>query len=136
MGILTRVGFPKFVEIPDTPRGHILFFMPMCTKSAKITFMPVAERLVQLGHKVTLLTQYKSDVDFGGDFNDVIVKNDFLKRLMTDYSDNLWTDLTIGQKLKIANDWWTNKTVPSDIVSCTNNLGIKSFGPVTACIDN
>ena len=110
--------------------------MPMCTKSAKITFMPVAERLVQLGHKVTLLTQYKSDVDFGGDFNDVIVKNDFLKRLMTDYSDNLWTDLTIGQKLKIANDWWTNKTVPSDIVSCTYTLGIKSFGPVTACIDN
>jgi hypothetical protein len=28
--------------------------MPLCAKSAKITFMPVAERLVELGHKESI----------------------------------------------------------------------------------
>ena len=36
----------------ETKRGHILFFFPVITKSAKITFMPVAERLAQRGHQV------------------------------------------------------------------------------------
>ena len=33
-------------------KGHILFFFPIITKSAKITFMPVAEEMANKGHQV------------------------------------------------------------------------------------
>ena len=33
-------------------KGHILFFFPIITKSAKITFMPVAEEMAKRGHQV------------------------------------------------------------------------------------
>ena len=37
---------------PRTRRGHVLFFFPVITKSAKITFMPVAEKMAERGHQV------------------------------------------------------------------------------------
>jgi hypothetical protein len=37
-----------------TNRGNILFFFPVITKSAKITFMPVAEKLAERGHQVLI----------------------------------------------------------------------------------
>ncbi len=35
-------------------KSHVLFFFPIITKSAKITFMPVAEKMAERGHKVSI----------------------------------------------------------------------------------
>ena len=38
--------------------GNILFWMPLCSKSMKITFMPLAEELVNRGHEVSVVMPY------------------------------------------------------------------------------
>ncbi len=35
--------------------GRILFYMPLISKSMKITFMPLAEKLAQRGHEVVVV---------------------------------------------------------------------------------
>ena len=94
-----------------------MFFMPLSTQSAKITFMPVAERLVQLGHKVTLVTPYHSDVKIDGEYYDVVINSDYIRQRLKEHSDNMWTETSIVDKLKLAVHWWTSKIVPSEEVS-------------------
>jgi hypothetical protein len=49
-------------------KGHILFYFPIITKSAKITFMPVAEEMAKRGHQVILVelcgSFIKSTIEF------------------------------------------------------------------------
>ena len=40
--------------------GKILLWCPVASKSMKITFMPVVERLASNGHEVTLVTAFPS----------------------------------------------------------------------------
>ncbi len=48
----TSVIVDKPVIQDGSIKGHVLFFFPMITKSAKITFMPVAEEMAKRGHQV------------------------------------------------------------------------------------
>ena len=38
--------------------GSVLFFMPMVSKSIRITFMPVASEMARRGHEVVVITQH------------------------------------------------------------------------------
>ena len=38
--------------------GSILFYMPIVTKSIRITFMPVATEMAKRGHEVVVVTQH------------------------------------------------------------------------------
>jgi len=38
--------------------GKILFYMPMTSKSMKITYIPLAEALAERGHEVTVLMPF------------------------------------------------------------------------------
>ena len=104
---------------PNQPRGHILFYMPVSPKSAKITFMPVAERLVQQGHRVTVITPYKSDADFGDGYRDIDVMTEALQKQIDQFSVMLWgnSETKTMQKLKAFATFWNEKTKQVDEVS-------------------
>ena len=38
--------------------GSILFYMPVVSRSIRITFMPVASEMARLGHEVVVVTQH------------------------------------------------------------------------------
>ncbi len=40
--------------------GRILFYMPLTSKSMKITFMPLAESLAERGHQVVVLMPHQA----------------------------------------------------------------------------
>ncbi len=46
------------VEVPKT--GRILFYMPLVSKSMKITFMPLAEELASRGHEVVVVMPHEA----------------------------------------------------------------------------
>ena len=51
--ILSNDGIGGNVNVES--KSHVLFFFPVITKSAKITFMPVAEKMAERGHKVGVI---------------------------------------------------------------------------------
>ena len=53
LNILFLLNQPNFGSC-----GSILFYMPMVTKSIRITFMPVASEMVRRGHDVVVVTQH------------------------------------------------------------------------------
>ena len=40
--------------------GSVLFYIPFCSKSVKITFMPLAEEMAARGHEVVVVMPYAS----------------------------------------------------------------------------
>ena len=38
--------------------GSILFYIPFCSKSVKITFMPLAEEMAERGHEVVVVMPF------------------------------------------------------------------------------
>ena len=70
--------------------GSILFYMPMVTKSIRITFMPVASEMARRGHEVVIVTQHP-------DKN----PNPNLTEIIIDGKDfNEFTDRLSAEKLK------------------------------------
>ena len=47
--------------IANCEPGKILFFMPVIPKSSKITWYPLAKKLADRGHQVTIVCPYGSD---------------------------------------------------------------------------
>ena len=48
-----------FLEQPTiVSGGSILFYMPVVSRSIRITFMPVASEMARLGHEVVVVTQH------------------------------------------------------------------------------
>ena len=45
-------------DLPEKP-GRILFYMPMTTKSVKITFTPLAEALAERGHEIVVIMPHQ-----------------------------------------------------------------------------
>ena len=76
--------FMLFLGQPtEVSSGRILFYMPLVSKSIRITFMPVASEMARRGHEVVVITQHpdkKPDHNLteitidGKIFNDMIEK--------------------------------------------------------------
>ncbi len=120
--IIYKIGSSDstFSDIVNGPKGHIVFFMPICPKSAKITFMPVAEQLVKRGHNVTLVTPYKSDVKWNSEnFRDIVVMSGYIDKMMDQFSANMWgtSNLSMYQKAEGAFTYWNEKTKQIDEVT-------------------
>ena len=81
--------------------------------------MPVAERLVQQGHRVTVITPYKSDADFGDGYRDIDVMTEALQKQIDQFSVMLWgnSETTTMQKLQAFATFWNEKTKQVDEVS-------------------
>ena len=85
LNILLLLNQPHVVSC-----GSILFYMPMVTKSIRITFMPVASEMAKRGHEVVIVTQHP-------DKN----PNPNLTEIIIDGKDfNEFTDRLSAEKLK------------------------------------
>jgi len=51
---------PVFVALLSSCQaGKLLFYMPLTSKSMKITYMPLAETMAERGHQVTVVMPHK-----------------------------------------------------------------------------
>ena len=96
--------------------------MPVCAKSAKITFMPVAEQLVKRGHNVTLVTPHRSDVKWNDNFRDVVVLEGFIEKMMEQFSSSMWDKSTTSmfKQVETVFTYWNEKTKQMDEVKILN----------------
>ena len=56
--ILVLCSLSFFGRQPMVSGGNIFFYMPVVSKSIRITFMPVATEMARRGHEVVVLTQH------------------------------------------------------------------------------
>lgn len=86
--------------------------MPMCPQSAKITFMPVAKRLVDRGHNVTLVTPWKSDVKWPENFREIVTVSGNIAKKMEEFSSNMWdkSNVSYYDIYVQASTFWREKT--------------------------
>ncbi len=97
-------------------KSHVLFFFPIITKSAKITFMPVAEKMAERGHEVIV----------PGSTKILFLVIDFLF---------CWTWILVcWQAFNSFNDGFYNhsQSPPSNLPNCSicNNVRKKSLNTV------
>ena len=56
--ILVLCSLNLFGMQPLVSGGNVFFYMPVVSKSIRITFMPVATEMARRGHEVVVLTQH------------------------------------------------------------------------------
>ena len=56
--ILVLCSLSLFGRQPLASGGNVFFYMPVVSKSIRITFMPVATEMARRGHEVVVLTQH------------------------------------------------------------------------------
>ncbi len=62
-------------EPPLVKPGRILFYMPLTTRSMKLTYLPLAEALVARGHEVTVVMPHEAKST--DNLEVITIENDF-----------------------------------------------------------
>lgn len=81
--LLTLVVFTSYWLVCGLAE-RILVLAPLCSKSHKISFMPIVEALAEKGHHVTVVTPFSTD-NRVENVDEIVLENDIFKDLNIDW---------------------------------------------------
>lgn len=77
-----------FVLLALAEGGKVLFYMPIIPKSSKITWYPLARKLAELGHQVTIVSPYGSDKAYQN-LEEIVLSENYLDGIANNISSEI-----------------------------------------------
>ena len=115
------------LSLTNVQAGKVLFYIPMSTKSVKITFIPLLEALAEKGHDVTVAMPFAApkdakyqviNTDPNGDLENMITS--FTEKLLTKEETNVMNAMVamVQGALNSNDNALSSESISNDTLKC------------------